>query len=453
MIFRTWSLHALAAVVLSLFLAGPTLGQGRGGWGGLEASPDYDVADVDEMLLILRLSEDQYAVVDSLLSGYQEAFRTSSEQMQSEMRSMFETAREEGGDRRELFEKVREMRTQWSQTRVSMNESFAADVRALLSPEQDASWSVYERERRRRRELTPRSLFSSEGVDVAAVLAEIDTAAAQRESLAGLIESYKTEVDAALVDRNAALERIDDVDFEPEAMEDPQYLDDVRAVARRRVTLAAVNENYAAEIAAQMDPESREAFTEAIQRATFPGVYRQPEAQGFLDSVTALPDLSDDQAQRLESLTSSYEQSVADVNRQLADLQKQIERDIQAQITADDPTASPWTAAALARWGQRPGGRSPVSSQDVMATDEQFEQRRTLLEQRRTLGRETIEAAWSVLSPDQQAGVQKPEIPLLEEDDDERRIERSRRWIREMMENGPQWQRGNRNRGRGPSQT
>jgi hypothetical protein len=101
-----------------------------------------------------------------------------------------------------------ERNNMFRQTQHTLVETLYGDLRLQLSPEQDALWSIVERDRRRTISLASSANFDEEALDLASITRALDLTLEERAALAPLLTEYADQLDGLLVDRDRVAERL-----------------------------------------------------------------------------------------------------------------------------------------------------------------------------------------------------------------------------------------------------
>jgi len=323
---------------------------------------------------MLGLSPEQKEAADALFEGYAEQARN----LQEQVRTKMEAVREEFRDTQDptVFTKMRESMTEARDARKKLDEGFANDVKAVLTPEQTEKWPAVERAQRR--ELTLRRGFlSGERVDLVELTQE-EVPEEARAAVAPVIEQYEVDMDRELVRRNEAYEK----GFEKLGeMRQGGDMEGAQAVIEQGREAGArvrdLNRRYARQIAGMLPDEAKSQFELAFKRGSFPEVYRPSQASRQMAAATAFEDLTDTQKDGVASLNTAYQRSAEALNEKLAGVIEENEMKV--------------TLETMFRRGEQEG---PLAD---------------LRRERRDLDRTTTESLRKLLTPEQQERLPNPE--------------------------------------------
>ncbi len=305
---------------------------GMGGMGGMQQIFEAPVnsRDLDKYAQILSLDKDQTDALSALLDAHQQEFNEAAKSA----REKFEKLREEAREARDP-EVWRQMGTQmetFRKARQKMEDSFFADFKAVLTPEQTQKFPKIERQRRREQTIG-RGLMSGERVDLIRTVDELKLPADQLAQVQPTLDLYETDLDRELAARNTVYEesqgKIRQM-FEAGNMDDMQKVLEKGREASKRVR--DVNRRYARQLEAQLPAEAQAKFADLVRRESFPMVYRPTQAGRAIDAAKAFTDLDDNQKASIATLSETYTRELGSLNKQL----EQATLDREENITAQD---------------------------------------------------------------------------------------------------------------------
>lgn len=416
--FRSFSLRLLFAVgsVTAALLLSPAAsaqpGGGRGiGRGNLSANR-ISPAEVQAMNEAFKLDEVQAEILDGLYEGYRDAYDVAVESYEDQGRDLREEARETR-DWQTLGPKIRDL------LRVATTESKAyeaqlfTDFKAILSDNQKARWEPYQRDRRRRSSLGRGARVGGEGVDLVRIIETLSLNDQQAGAIQSTLNSYKEELDAALIERDRAVERSTGSFvnfFSGDGAESAQR--DIEYAQQKRLALRDVNERYAQAIGAQLDGEQGRDFTQAYQRGSYPRIYGETPVDRYLKEVLKIESISDNQRSTLKSIQADFQVRVDGINRRTVALQK--ERDAESFVDR-------MARRRQGRGGDRRGmGRFGGEGRQQTRPDDN-DPRSQLQQEKRTIISQSLDSIEAVLSADQQGRVRKPSARDTSQRDNRRR--------------------------------
>lgn len=312
---KTSFLALAAALSLSTTAIAQPGGGGRGGFFAGESafSPAITRTELDSYSDILALSDEQREVANLLLEGYVQQFQAQSAAARERMQRLMDEARE-SRDREAWFE-VGRYRQEFQTSAEKMESSFFSDLRAVLTPDQEARWTDMERTRRRERTLA-QGQMSGERVDIIRIAREL--APDQSGPLAEILTQYELDLDRALVRRNEVYTSMRD-QFSTAGRPDFSRMGDLFERARdASKQVRDVNERYARQVLGTLPDDLRPGFEQRVREASFPQVYRASRTSQHLTAAAAFEDLNESQREQVTSLTASYQRESATLNDRLS---------------------------------------------------------------------------------------------------------------------------------------
>lgn len=308
---------------------GGMMGGGMGGMGGMGQrlmEAPLTTEDLGKMGELLALTPDQRDAAAALLEGHMASFAEKAAEARDAMEKAREAFRETRD--REVWQGVGERMQALRESRTKAEADFMADVRALLTPEQEAKWPVLERTRRRETTVQ-RGLMSGERIDLTRLVAQAEPTPEQAQALKPILESYELELDAALIRRNETQEKamgqmrdfgamMESGDFS----QMQKMMDENREASMR---VRDVNRRYAQQVAGVLGEEKGAAFSDRFRRDSFPMVYRPRPTEGQLKAAESLPDLDEAQKTSLKAIREAYERDSAALNERAEKAMEQFE--------------------------------------------------------------------------------------------------------------------------------
>ena len=300
------------AAVLALCATSTTAFGQFGGWGGGEGSR-LSREQIEQYGTLLGLDETQREIAQMMLEEYLDGAQT-----------VMDTVREAADKARQEFEETRD-RSVWAGMREvqeaarervdTLEDQFMGDLRMMLSPEQDEAWPRVERAHRRAKSL-PRGLMSGERVDLFEVVRGLELEGEASGAAKTLLNDYELALDRVLITRDQMYEQgmamFRERDFE--ALQ--SHFEDARDAAIR---VRDVHRTFARRLEGVVPGEKLDAMRGAIQRASFPSVYRENRSDRAMAFVKDIEGLTDDQRSRFDAIMTETSRRMAQVNRQIAD--------------------------------------------------------------------------------------------------------------------------------------
>lgn len=403
--------------------------------------------DRDALISTLGLDKSQEELVRALHEGHRAAWDEAREAHREQTQATFQAAKA-SGDFQSLGSKMRTAQQEWTRQNAALEEEFFTNVKGLLGDDQLAAWPRFERDRRRRTLLATQSRLSGEGVDLIDVADSIDLAAETLARLEPVSEQYASEADLGIAERTRAIEAVEKA-MEP-AMEgspeevDPAAIEELRLKLHgRRLALRDLHARYATLFESHLTEQQAASFREQFRLRSFPRIYRPTAADRYLEQIEGLDSLNEEQQRSLAGLSGDFGRQVGLINDQLAEIVRSEEEsppgaggffgegpsglifgdEAGPQIELDageSQSAVLVMRSELVAAPPQPGVRTtrpePATPQiftfGAPAEDEDSP-RGKLSRSKRDLVSRTIESAYALLTPEQQALAPKP-------DDDQR---------------------------------
>jgi len=341
----------------------------------------------------LQLNSEQQTLVKSMFQGFEPDAKRS--QVAALKQSMFLKQALKGDSRGTviLFQRMAEANRAWHIERRGIEDRFLADVRTILTEDQQKHWPTYETNRRRRWTLAERAELGGEGVDLVALTNEIIKDSQTRSALQPTLNDYARELDVSLRDRNRALNGIEDKTAEREHPSGETLFPLFRQAGRARLAIVDLNTKYAQLLETKLSAESADMLRSSFERAAFPSIFAETAADRYLELALALDDLLDSQRASIESTGDRYREKVLHVNRGLASLTGKLQR------------------RQTSRAGEITSEKSDndeLSAQLTTRIDEEHNSKRKIVER-------AINEIFDVLNEEQRARLPKPDVDISQE--------------------------------------
>lgn len=372
--FQSLCAAAVLACAAPLFFTSPAEAQPRRQFGDV-ASPKIDSQEIELYRDMLDLDEDQLEIVRQL----QQAYTAELAKLNDKAREISEAARNEFRETRDgtVWRDMRRVVEKLTEQRDALTEATLADVRLILSPDQEEKWSTVERFRRRRHDLSSGASLSGEAVDLIALTTEDLVPEASREPVDALLDQYANDLDRAIRERDRIRAKLEDAEAAEDAgsgdlsqEEEDQFFVDIRA---KSATIRDLNRKYVRLLTVELGSELGSSLEASFERASFPAVYQESAAEQAFVTAVMLDDLRPDQGDRVRAAQTAFLRDRAALNEKIADA---IEEDEMSRTTAR-------------RWGRGFGGqRGQSEAQELMKS-------------RRELDQRAVEQLRSMLSPEQ----------------------------------------------------
>ncbi|MFO0858426.1 MAG: hypothetical protein U0640_13855 [Phycisphaerales bacterium] len=404
----------IAAVLLTLTGAATTLlaqpqdgqrqgqrqrgGQGRGdgggfgGFGGMRGmmqgggrGEQLRKQDIERAADMLQLTDEQRTAAMTLADGYDQQLKTLREEQQAAREEARNAMRD--GDGPPNMDAMREAQQKQREKQASMETQLLSDMKALLTPAQSEKWASVESTIRRGQKLRT-GMMAGERLNVADVVHDLNLPADQIKDAEGILEQYNTEIDRELAARETLMDK-PMPDFRA-MRESGDFSEMQKLMSERReasTKVREVNKRFARQVEATLPESARAAFTEKVQAATYPEVFRKTSGAEAIAKAIAMPDVTPEQMEKIAAVEENYKSKM-----------------------------SGWTSKATKAWdeletqfkpenfGQGGGGNDAMRAAG--------EELNTLRRDRRDLDRATLKQLKEILTADQ-----AKELPDLEEED------------------------------------
>jgi hypothetical protein len=316
---RTRIVAALGIAAGTLMALGPIAAQAqaqqvmvtRSVTGGPNAAGAVSKRSMEKWTQTLSMSDEQKQAAMALHEGYLAEHQAASKELQKamdEIRRSFE----DSNDPSVFAEKTPEVNRKFAERSKVLEKTLMADVRSLLSAEQEQAWPKVER--MRRREIGMRfSAVSGDSVDLTNVVDGLKLAPEAIAVLAEPLEDYASEMDRAVQERIRISEGQDGYRIgEPIDME--KFQKRAAEIREAAAKLRDVNERHARKLEQLLPEDKRPVFADAVRTQTFPRVYRQSHTSKQLEAATKLDDLDSTQRENIAELAAQYNRELRPAN-------------------------------------------------------------------------------------------------------------------------------------------
>jgi Spy/CpxP family protein refolding chaperone len=343
---RRTVLSIMAGLALSVgFIAGPgapgahaqmRVGSRMGQWGNAD---QITSADIERFSKTLELTKTQKDALDELHKGYETDFEAARKVMQDK----FEKVQAEFQDTQDFSVWQKdwpEAQEKYTQRSAELEKSLLSDLKAMLTPEQAKKWPSAERAQRRAKGLAgmnaPGVTLAGDSVDLIRLVEE-QKLKARPETMTQLLDRYETEVDQAIVERDAKRKEIGefftkgakkDKDGNGGGMPDFSKIGEMMGEMRKSgIKVRDINDRYSTLIASAMPDDSRESFAMAYKKAKFPQIFKEPYSLKALNAAREFKDLTSEQKSGVDEIISKYKKEIAAANDRYARAQTDAEKD------------------------------------------------------------------------------------------------------------------------------
>ncbi len=307
----------VAALALSMAFAAVARAQTSGsvsyGHTGADTfKPKVTRGEIDVLSRVLKLAPQDRASLVALFEAHDAEVRAEGNLARQRIRELSEEA--ELMQRESYQKRISPEVQKWEKRKEELEKAFLADLTAMLTKEQEAMWPVVERELRRPR-LLANSWMSGEGVDVVAMIASIDPAAAESPRVVELLERYANELDIAMKARDAFVDAHKD-EMEDLLKNDPQKaLSHRRESVRNRVRVREINERYVREISVELSDASRKKFLDRFLSECVVWWNRETPAERFLEAAAKVGGLDSAERAEMAAIQKEYAARVHELTK------------------------------------------------------------------------------------------------------------------------------------------
>ncbi len=307
------TLFARCMIVLAAFVC-LTGCDRRNEWDDVKVTAEH----VERFARELRLDPAQKGAALDLLAAYQMQHAQALEKMTA-YREAYDNAAKPG--------ETPEQRTHFLDTTArferhcrGLRDGLIADMRALLTMEQGARWPRFERWYRRG-DLLPKGTLHGENVDIERLVEALSPGAPIEEAVAAVIDEYSIEIDAAIVARQALLDRPRpkaDGRLSPAEMaaEIERAIDGEH---QSRLRVRRVNFVFGERVLGALPEKAREKFDRSFDAACYPEVFNCEAADQGFEEVLKLADLTAEQRGVIETIRAEYGAALPEANRRWAE--------------------------------------------------------------------------------------------------------------------------------------
>lgn len=296
---------------------------------------------------LLKLNSDQRDAADALREGFNKELELQDRDMQKKREDAMAKFRDSQDP--SVWEGMRTDMEKSRTSRTKAESAFFDDVKALLTPDQLATWPKVERAHRRLSTLNNGRL-SGERVDLVTALDDLKFSDADKAKISDLLEQYQDELDSELVRRNKKQEELQGRMREVFQNRDPEagqkMLEEGRAAS---IKVRDINRKYARQMEEALSEPMRTELEIWFKQQSFPRVYREPQVAKEIKAATDFKDLDASQKESLVALRESFSRDFEASSDKLAQAteKQEMEFNVQRMMNRfgggdndqDDPTA------------------------------------------------------------------------------------------------------------------
>ncbi|MFM9957004.1 MAG: hypothetical protein ACKVZJ_02935 [Phycisphaerales bacterium] len=275
-------------------------------------NPKVTRGEIDVLSRILKLTPEDRASLVGLFEAHDAEVRAEGNVVRHKIRELSEEA--ELMQRQSYQERIRPEVDKWEKRKEELEKSFLADLTAMLTKEQEAMWPIVERELRRPR-LLAESWMSGEGVDVVAMIASVDPAAAESPKVLELLDRYANEIDVALKARDAFVEAHKEEMAELLKNDPQKALSYRKDSVRNRVRIREINERYVQQVSVELSDASRKKFLDQFLASCIVWWNRETPAERYIEAAAKVDGLDAVKRAEMTTIVKEYEARVNELTK------------------------------------------------------------------------------------------------------------------------------------------
>jgi hypothetical protein len=335
---------------------------------------------------ILKLDAEQLESAMTLLEGHKTAQQAIMKKMQEKLQEIQQKAQETGD--------WSGFQTDWPKQAAALGKEseavekgFFADLKGILTAEQEDKWTKVERYRRREKGMRF-GFASGAAADVSGIAMKLkaEPAGTNSAEYLALMEQYEAEIDRVMVAMEKKNEEMQSKMTEPGMMSNPAKIGEMMKeyydVARQGRDL---NRDYSRRLMPLMEEGVRAKFDREMKSRSFPRVYKESYADKLFAATDTMSDLSADQKEAVKALRATYLRERSPIDEKWAKAIEDQEEEAGGSINV----------MMRGFMGQNNGKDNPVKD---------------AREERKTLDDKTIEKLKSGLSEKQRAALPEKKI-------------------------------------------
>lgn len=265
--------------------------------------PQIDENDLRTIVKALELSDEERSMVQDLHTAHIGRVRDEGAQVKADCLDLIERS-QMLGDGTDLKEVIK-ARDEWSKRREALDKEFLVDLRLVLSAEQDARWSIVERELRRLRAI-PNGRMLGESIDAIAFVS--DDVETPTPEITAILDRYARDVDVALRARDETLADAKEDNLPSLITTDPEAVRRIYEKARAdRIRVRDLNRKAVEEVAARLEPEAGARLRKRLIDTTTENLnLTNSFAMQVLTAAADMESLTESQRSRIDAATKAY---------------------------------------------------------------------------------------------------------------------------------------------------
>jgi hypothetical protein len=321
-----------AAAAATLFLAVPAQGQME--YMAEAMRPQYLSRDLVLFAEGLNLDETQEVIVEAMFDAYEDDFATGWAQTQERLNSIAEKARSgdipQGADpQKAMLEPVLTALGDWLKEKRQLDDGLLDNVNAILLREQRAMWPLFSQQLYRDKNMH-RGRLSGESVDLFKILRDSNFPPSAETFIEPHLAEYAASLDIAMRKRDVLLrgnpQKLFDQILRGEMDRSPDMLEELIAA---RVEVRDVNDRYIDVVEASLSGPDGVAFRQRALGRGYPRIFRRTPAERILSAAAENDDYAADLHAQIVQLEAAYLGELGTVNDQLLRETRRYEPELQ----------------------------------------------------------------------------------------------------------------------------
>jgi hypothetical protein len=325
--FSRWLGRSLSGATLAMAIAVGTLvttpesahAQGmRMMTGGMDLSATrMTTRSLEDYARLLGLDETQKEAATALLDGYIAAHKTATEELEAKFEEMQQKAME-SRDWQKMGNDASKLTVEYQDKTRKLEEDMLANLKGLLTPEQDAKWNQVERYRRRETNLRY-GFYSGAGVDLVRIINR-SRISLNGEEAKQILEQYEADMDRRLVEYEKIVrDEEENLRKQAEAGEVDMMsrMNTVDKFAEPAKSIRDLNKDFVRRLGLAMSEDDRAKFEAEFAKRAHPRIFRESHEQQLFAAALGFSDLDESQRTSITELKEQYARDVKTANANL----------------------------------------------------------------------------------------------------------------------------------------